>query len=205
MINLRAATAFAALLRLAAPAVLRPALTLTPAYGFAFMQLFERNKKPHELSPIFKRETKLKGHLKSKATKFYSKKLNTNVRRQKQKLKNHKGLLKRIKIVSTLPRRSAPGGIACSSSSPQAPDIFAATRVAPTLSRNAAPDMSMSQTCPRSENWSPTSSGSRSSRDTDPPAISLTHPLSCLTPAVIPPCVNLMAIMAIRRSWPRWT
>jgi hypothetical protein len=50
----------------------------------------------------------------------------------------------------------------------------------------------MLPTCPRSGNWSPTSSGSRSSRDTDPPAISLTHPLSCLThPLTIYPPVSI--------------
>ena len=54
MINLRA-TAIRALLRLAAPSLLPQTLTLTPACSFAFMQLFERNKKPQELSPVFKR------------------------------------------------------------------------------------------------------------------------------------------------------
>jgi hypothetical protein len=80
---------------------------------------------------VFKRETKLKGHLKSKATKNYSKKLNTNVRRQKQKLKNHKGLLKRIKIVIIQPLRSVPAGIDASNSSPQAVAICAATKHRP--------------------------------------------------------------------------
>ena len=80
---------------------------------------------------MFKRETKLKGHLKSKATKDYSKKLNMNVRRQKQKLKNHKGLLKRIKIVSIQPLRSVPAGIGASNSSPQAVAISAATKLRP--------------------------------------------------------------------------
>lgn len=98
MISLRALTAFKGALGL--PRLLAPSLLQGPRFQFAFMQLFERNKRPDELDPIFKRATKLKGHLKSKATKHFSKKLNTNVRRQKQKLKNHKGLLKRIKIVS---------------------------------------------------------------------------------------------------------
>lgn len=45
----------------------------------------------------------MKGHLKSRSTKSYSNKLNTvSVRKPKQKLKNHKGLLKRIKIVTML-------------------------------------------------------------------------------------------------------
>lgn len=77
---------------------------------------------------MFKRVTKLKGHLKSKATKSYSKKLNMNVRRQKQKLKNHKGLLKRIKIVKYEIRRWVQGGIEDSSSNPQAYAICADTR-----------------------------------------------------------------------------
>ena len=42
----------------------------------------------------------MKGHLKSRSSKHHSTKLNTlSVRKPKQKLKNHKGLLKRIKIV----------------------------------------------------------------------------------------------------------
>jgi hypothetical protein len=133
MINLRAANALRALwagaaLPLASSSLLGQAiypasLCLRPAFGFAFMQLFERNKLPAELDPIFKRQTKLKGHLKSKATKVYSKKLNTNVRKQKQKLKNHKGLLKRIKIVPPLLFRSVPDGTDGSSSNHQAPAI----------------------------------------------------------------------------------
>jgi hypothetical protein len=76
-----------------------PLLTV-PYYSFAFMQLFERNKTKAELDPAFKRETKMKGHLKSRSSKHHSNKLNTiSVRKPKQKLKNHKGLLKRIKIV----------------------------------------------------------------------------------------------------------
>lgn len=75
-------------------------LLQTPLYSFALMQLFERNKLPGELDPAFKRETKMKGHLKFKSRKVYSKKLNTRVRTQKQRLKNHKGLLSRVKIVS---------------------------------------------------------------------------------------------------------
>lgn len=92
-------------------------LTATPLYSFAFMQLFERNKLPGELDPVFKRKTKLKGHLKSKATKSYSKKLNTRVRVPKQKLKNHQGLLSRIKIVRNGLGRWVPGGTGSSSSS----------------------------------------------------------------------------------------
>jgi hypothetical protein len=74
-------------------------LQQTPSYGMAFMQLFERNKTPAELSPVFRRETKEKGHIRSQARKVHSPKLNTKARKQKQRLKNHKGLLKRIKIV----------------------------------------------------------------------------------------------------------
>lgn len=76
-----------------------PLLITTPNYSFAFMQLFQKNKTPAELDPIFRRPTKLKGHVKSKARKQYSKKLNTRAREPKQKLRNHKGLLSRIKIV----------------------------------------------------------------------------------------------------------
>lgn len=97
MISLRSLAALKPALAL--PRLFAPSLLHCARFDFAFMQLFERNKRPDELDPIFKRATKLKGHLKSKATKQFSKKLNTNVRRQKQKLKNHKGLLKRIKIV----------------------------------------------------------------------------------------------------------
>lgn len=98
MINLRSLTAIKSIFALSRTQF-APNLIQSTLFGFAFMQLFERNKRPDELDPIFKRVTKLKGHLKSKAIKNYSKKLNTNVRKQKQKLKNHKGLLKRIKIV----------------------------------------------------------------------------------------------------------
>lgn len=117
MLALRNITAPRFILGLARTAGLCGGLAPVPAFGFAFMQLFERNKRPEELSPVFKRETKLKGHLKSKATKFYSKKLNTNVRKQKQKLRNHKGLLKRIKIVRMGIARLARDGIGGSNSS----------------------------------------------------------------------------------------
>ena len=78
---------------------LTPGLIQKPLYSMAFMQLFEKNKTPAELSPVFKRETKKKGHVQFKGRKNFSKKLNTQVRIPKQKLKNHKGLLKRVKIV----------------------------------------------------------------------------------------------------------
>jgi hypothetical protein len=69
-------------------------------YSFAFMSLFEKNKTPAELNPVFKRKTKLKGHTKFKKNNHVvSPKLNPNRRQQKTKLANHKGLLKRIKIV----------------------------------------------------------------------------------------------------------
>jgi hypothetical protein len=75
-------------------------LTQSCKFGFAFMSLFENNKKPAELDPAFKRKTKLKGHIKFKKNSgVVSPKLNTKVREQKSKLANHKGLLKRIKIV----------------------------------------------------------------------------------------------------------
>lgn len=75
-------------------------LTFSANYNFAFMQLFEKNKKPEELNSVFKRQTTQKGHIKSKAQKSYSTKLNESAKKQSQKLKNHKGLLKRVKIVS---------------------------------------------------------------------------------------------------------
>jgi len=99
MISLRNFLRLGSSIQLAKIAMTGQALLYRPNYGMAFMQLFERTKTPAELDPSFKRITKLKGHLKSKATKKYSKKLNTNVRKQKVSLKNHKGLLKRIKIV----------------------------------------------------------------------------------------------------------
>ncbi len=49
---------------------------------------------------MFKRKTKLKGHVKNKKnSQVVSPKLNDNRRQQKTKLANHRGLLKRIKIV----------------------------------------------------------------------------------------------------------
>ena len=70
-----------------------------PAFPVTFMKLFEKNKSPAELSPVFKRQTKQKGHVKYKNQKKFSNKLNKQVRKPKQRLKNHKGLLKRVKIV----------------------------------------------------------------------------------------------------------
>ena len=52
------------------------------------------------LNHVFKRVTKLKGHQKFKKNNgIVSKKLNPNRSVQKTSLKNHRGLLKRIKIV----------------------------------------------------------------------------------------------------------
>ncbi len=76
-------------------------LTHTNAYNFAFMSLFENNKKPAELDPAFKKPKKLKGHIKHKKNSgVVSTKLNPKIKQHKQILKNHKGLLKRIKIVN---------------------------------------------------------------------------------------------------------
>lgn len=70
------------------------------SFSFAFMSLFENNKTPGELDPAFKRKTKLKGHAKHKRNNgIVSPKLNSKVKEQKVKLSNHKGMLKRIKIV----------------------------------------------------------------------------------------------------------
>ena len=75
-------------------------LTHINMYNFAFMSLFENNKSPGELNHVFKRVTKLKGHQKFKKNNgIVSKKLNPNRSVQKTSLKNHRGLLKRIKIV----------------------------------------------------------------------------------------------------------
>lgn len=113
--------------------LLRPAFLIqTPLYSFSFMQLFEANKPKGELDPAFKRITKLKGHVKSSSRKVYSKKLNRKARVQKQRLKNHKGLLKRIKIVNILSLRWVLAGIASSSFNPQARNIFCATNQDPT-------------------------------------------------------------------------
>ena len=70
----------------------------------------------------------MKGHIKSKALKSYSKKLNTNVRKQKQKLKNHKGLLKRIKIVLIHIVRLALDGIESSNFNRPDPSICTGTK-----------------------------------------------------------------------------
>ena len=97
--------------------LLMRSLVYVPTYNVAFMQLFEKHKRPAELHPIFKRVVKEKGHLKSKGRKIYSKKLNTKVKTQKQRLKNHKGLLKRVKIVSVLLDRLVQDGTESLSSS----------------------------------------------------------------------------------------
>lgn len=50
-------------------------------FNFAFMSLFENNKTPGELDPVFKRKTKLKGHLKfKKNSQVVSPKKNENRR-----------------------------------------------------------------------------------------------------------------------------
>lgn len=105
-----------------APLLLNSHSLLTaPTYSFAFMQLFERHKSKAELDPVFKRETKMKGHLKSRSSKHHSNKLNSvSVRKPKQKLKNHKGLLKRIKIVVLRVCRLDLVGIDSSNSNPPA-------------------------------------------------------------------------------------
>jgi len=75
-------------------------LTHINTFNFAFMSLFEKNKSPGELDQVFKRKTKLKGHVKfKKNSQVVSPKLNPKRKDQKVKLANHKGLLKRIKIV----------------------------------------------------------------------------------------------------------
>lgn len=138
---------------LARPMSVNTALLNKPTYTFAFMQLFERNKRPAELSPVFKRVTHEKGHLKSKARKQYSKKLNTRVRKPKQKLKNHKGLLKRIKIVF-LPsyHRLVLVGTDSSNSNLQARTIFVVIRVRLTWNARVVPDMCTHPICAESRN-----------------------------------------------------
>lgn len=93
--------------RLISPVVGRAITQLTtpltmPRYSFALMALFEQPKKPAELSPVFQKPKRIKGHLRSKHRKGYvSPKLNTHTKvREKMRLKNHKGMLKRVKIVS---------------------------------------------------------------------------------------------------------
>ena len=52
-------------------------LTNLNKFNFAFMSLFENNKPKGELDPVFKRKTKLKGHLKFKKNdQVVSQKLN---------------------------------------------------------------------------------------------------------------------------------
>ena len=71
-----------------------------PKYSFAMMSLFEQPKKPEELSSVFKKPERIKGHLKDKNRKGYiSPKLNTKTRVTPLLAKNHKGMLKRVKIV----------------------------------------------------------------------------------------------------------
>ena len=75
-------------------------LLTPPQYSFAMMNLFEQPKKPSELDPAFKKEKRLKGHLRAKGRKGYiSPKLNKKVKETPMRLKNHKGMLKRVKIV----------------------------------------------------------------------------------------------------------
>ncbi len=71
-------------------------------YNFSsFMALFEPNKSKEELSPVFKRPKHLPGHLKSKARKgWVSPKLNKRVGNPHPKPKTHKGMSKRVKIVT---------------------------------------------------------------------------------------------------------
>ena len=54
---------------LARPLTINSQMLNNPIYNFAFMQLFERHKAPAELSPVFQRVVKEKGHLKSKSIK----------------------------------------------------------------------------------------------------------------------------------------
>ncbi len=76
------------------------------------MSLFDQPKKPSQLSPVFQKPKRLKGHLKSKNRKGYiSPKLNTKVKESPIKLKNHRGLLKRIKIVIIILCRLVQDGI----------------------------------------------------------------------------------------------
>jgi hypothetical protein len=167
MINLRSVNALRGLLRFTQMQTFASPLVANNYFAFAFMQLFERNKRPQELDPIFKRETKMKGHIKSKAIKVHSPKLNENPRKQKQKLKNHKGLLKRIKIVHLAIVRSALDGTECSNSSPQAPGISTDTKAEPISSGREGQDTCTKPIWTRLRNWCPTSRESHSSRDTD--------------------------------------
>lgn len=160
MITLRSLMRLGRAMQLPKAALPHP-LLYTPLCGMAFMQLFERNKTPAELSPTFKRETKLKGHLKSKAIKNHSKKLNTNTRVVKQKLKNHKGLLKRIKIVYLLSYRLVLAGTEGSNFRVPVPTICSATKVAPTCYASAEQDTCTLPTCVKSRNSFPITSANR--------------------------------------------
>lgn len=55
MINLRSIVAIRNLIRMAYAPQSACGLTFNTNYNFAFMQLFEKNKRPEELSPVFKR------------------------------------------------------------------------------------------------------------------------------------------------------
>ena len=132
---------------------LSPLLTI-PNYSFAFMQLFERHKTKAELDPVFKRETKMKGHLKSRSSKHHSTKLNTlSVRKPKQKLKNHKGLLKRIKIVFFRVLRSDLVGIGSSNSNLLERATCEETRAEPTWWERDRHVTCIRLTCLRSKSW----------------------------------------------------
>ena len=81
-------------------APLSKTFAMPPQYSFAMMNLFEQPKKPSELDPAFKKAKRLKGHLRAKGRKGYiSPKLNKKVKETPMRLKNHKGMLKRVKIV----------------------------------------------------------------------------------------------------------
>jgi len=110
----------------------------------------------------------MKGHLKSRGSNHHSNKLNTkSVRKPKQKLKNHKGLLKRVKIVAFCWFRLVPDGIESSNSNPQERIIYVVTKAEQTCSEKGRLVTCTKQICSRSKSWFLTSRENRWKWDID--------------------------------------
>jgi len=102
----------------------------------------------------------MKGHLKSRSSNHHSTKLNTlSVRKPKQKLKNHKGLLKRIKIVVFLIFRLDLVGIDSLSFNHQEKVTWEEIKAEPIWWEKDRPVMCTRPTCSKSRSWSRTLRG----------------------------------------------
>jgi hypothetical protein len=110
----------------------------------------------------------MKGHLKSRSSKHHSTKLNTlSVRKPKQKLKNHKGLLKRIKIVVFRICRLDLVGIGSLSFNHPEKATWGEIKVEPTWWGRGRPATCTRPICLKSRSWSRTLRGNRWKWDID--------------------------------------